>query len=255
MALVRTKALVIREQPFQDHDKILTLFTETEGKQKAIAKGARRRKGSLGVATQLFAYGDFVYYPGKNFANINEVTLIEAFYALRGDVMKMALGSYLLELLDVFFDFYQGDPELLKAATHILYYLSENMAASDEALAAGFQLKLTRRQGLGPVLTRCVRSGEREALTAFSIADGGVVTEAYRRAGDQALSADLRRALERLMGESIRDICHGDWDAAVVRQALKLGQAYIAAQAGRRIKSYDFYRQLADGMNSARGKH
>jgi hypothetical protein len=100
-----------------------------------------------------------------------------------------------------------------------------------------------------------VRSGEREALTAFSIADGGVVTEAYRRAGDQALSADLRRALERLMGESIRDICHGDWDAAVVRQALKLGQAYIAAQAGRRIKSYDFYRQLADGMNSARGKH
>ena len=39
MALVKTKGIVIREQPFQEQDKIITLFTEEEGKIKAIAKG------------------------------------------------------------------------------------------------------------------------------------------------------------------------------------------------------------------------
>ncbi len=61
MALVKTKALVIREQPFSEQDKIITLFTQAEGKQKAIAKGVRRSKSTLVAATQLFAFSEFVY--------------------------------------------------------------------------------------------------------------------------------------------------------------------------------------------------
>ena len=80
MALVKTKGIVIREQPFQEKDKILTLFTEEEGKVKAIAKGVRRNRSPLVAATQLFAYSEFVYYPGKNFANINQASRSTALF-------------------------------------------------------------------------------------------------------------------------------------------------------------------------------
>lgn len=114
MALVKTKGLIIREQPFQDQDKLLTIFTEKEGKQRAIAKGVRRRKSALVAATQLFAFSEFVYYPGKNFASINEANLIESFYPLRQDVGKMTLSSYLLELLDAFLTCIKGIRLFLK---------------------------------------------------------------------------------------------------------------------------------------------
>ena len=51
MALVKTKGIVIREQPFQEQDKIITLFTEEEGKIKAIAKGVRRNRSPLVAAS------------------------------------------------------------------------------------------------------------------------------------------------------------------------------------------------------------
>lgn len=131
MALVKTKGIVIREQPFQEQDKILTLFTEEEGKVKAIAKGVRRNRSPLVAATQLFAYSEFVYYPGKNFANINQASLIQSFYPLRNDLIKMSLASYVLELLDAFYDYYQGNKAVLRLVNFILFYISEDKSQSN----------------------------------------------------------------------------------------------------------------------------
>ncbi|GEM_PF-1333847 len=245
MASVKTKALVIRESPYQDNDKLLTLFTEKYGKQRAIARGARRRKGALRSVTQLFTYGDFMYFEGKNFANISDATLIESFYKLRGDIVKVTLASYVAELLDAFYDFYQGDPEMLKAVTHIFYYWSEQLAENDEALAACFQLKLTRIQGLGPELSRCVRCGEREQLTGFSLQDGGTVCGSCLKPGDLPVNPDLIADMRRWMGEPIKTICHTKWDAGRVRQGLDLMDRYITVQLGRQTKSYQFYKELS----------
>lgn len=245
MASVKTNALVIRESPYQDNDKLLTLFTEKYGKQRAIARGARRRKGSLRSVTQLFAYARFMYFEGKNFANISDGTLIESFYPLRGDVVKMTLASYIAELLDDFYDFYQGDPEMLKAVTHIFYYWSEGLAQNDEALAVCFQLKLMRIQGLGPVLTRCVRCGAREeALTGFSIPDGGTVCQSCFRPGDEPIDQPLLQDMRDWMQLPIKTICHKKWEAANVQKGLKLMDRYIVAQLGHPTKSFRFYQEM-----------
>jgi DNA repair protein RecO (recombination protein O) len=245
MASVKTKALVIREAPYQDNDKLLTLFTEKYGKQRAIARGARRRKGSLRSVTQLFSYARFMYFEGKNFANISDGTLIESFYPLRGNVIQMTLASYIAELLDDFYDFYQGDPEMLKAVTHIFYYWSEHLAQNDGALAACFQLKLMRIQGLGPVLTRCVRCGAHyEALTAFSIADGGTVCQKCVKPGDIPLDPGLLKDMQDWMQLPIKNICHKKWQEAHVQKGLDLMDRYITAQLGHPTKSYRFYKEL-----------
>ena len=41
MALIKTKGLVIKEQPYKEQDKILTIFTEDEGKIQCMARGVR----------------------------------------------------------------------------------------------------------------------------------------------------------------------------------------------------------------------
>ncbi|MDD2413841.1 MAG: DNA repair protein RecO [Eubacteriaceae bacterium] len=245
MALVKTKALVIREQPFQDQDKILTLFTEKEGKQRAIAKGVRRKKNSLSVATQLFALSRIVYYPGKNFAQINEASLIQAFYPLRQNVGKMALASYLLELIDGFYDVYQGDEAILKVVTHILYYLSENKAQNDEALIAAFQLKLSGVQGIGPVLDRCVGCNATKGINAFSIKEGGVIcAQCGIDTKAEVLSESERQVMLRLLVSPVKEICVYTWNPEEIHRIVGRMNAYIVHALGRRMKSYDFYRQM-----------
>ena len=247
MALVKTKALVIREQPYQDHDKLLTLFTEKEGKQRAIAKGARRRKSGMASAVQLFAFSEMVYYPGKNFASINEARLIESFYPLRNHIGRMTLASYITELLDVFYDFYQGSDIILKGVTHILYYLSENKAKCDESLALALQLKLCKLNGIGPVLDRCVNCGQAEDLFGFSVGGGGTVCARCKSPGGQKLNAAELDTLRFCMRSPFKLVCNTDFDENMVRRLFTMMNFYISKQLDRKMKSFEFYTSVLSG--------
>ncbi len=248
MALVKTKALVIREQPYQDHDKLLTLFTEKEGKQKAIAKGARRRKSGMASAVQLFAFSEMVYYPGKNFASINEARLIESFYPLRDDIKRMTLASYIAELLDVFYDFYQGSDVILKGVTHILYYLTAEKAKNKEALALALQLKLCKMNGIGPVLGRCVHCGKTTDLVGFSEIGGGTVCAFCANTGYTGLSAGELDILRFCMRSPFKIVCETAFDESSVLRLFKMMNFYISKHLDRKVKSFDFYISVLTGF-------
>ena len=244
MALVKTKALVIREQPYQDHDKLLTLFTEKEGKQRAIAKGARRRKSGMASAVQLFAFSEMVYYPGKNFASINEAKLIEAFYPLRNDIRLMTLASYITELLDVFYDFYQGSEIVLKGVTHILYYFATEKAQNNEALALALQLKLCKMNGIGPVLGRCVQCGETADLVGFSESGGGTVCARCANKGKERLSYTELDILRFCMRSPFKAVCETDFNESHVHRLFKMMNFYISKHLDRKLKSFEFYNSV-----------
>ena len=248
MALVKTKALVIREQPYQDHDKLLTLFTEKEGKQRAIAKGARRRKSGMASAVQLFAFSEMVYYPGKNFASINEARLIESFYPLRDDINLMTLASYITELLDVFYEFYQGSDVILKGVTHILYYLATGKAQNNESLALALQLKLCKLNGIGPVLDRCVHCGETIELTGFSESAGGTVCLRCLNPGGEKLAAKELDILRFCMRSPFKVVCETAFDERSVRGLFKMMNFYISKHLDRKLKSFEFYNSVLSGF-------
>ncbi len=246
MALVKTKALVIREQPFSEQDKIITLFTQAEGKQKAIAKGVRRSKSTLVAATQLFAFSEFVYFPGKSFAAINQATLIEPFYALRQDMVKMTLASYILELMDVFFDFYQGNADLLRVANHILFYLSKNTAKSDVALVAAFQLKIAEVQGICPVLERCTRCGGTQELVYFNVEGGGALCRECSddRGYTYRLVPGQLQVMQGLLKKPIKTIKETDYQDEMILRILDVMDHYIGSLLDKRLKAYRFYKEL-----------
>lgn len=246
MAQVVTKGLVIREQPYQESDKIITIFTEQEGKQKAIARGARRSKNSLAAATQLFAYSEFVYYPGKNFASISSASLIESFYPLRQDMKKMALGSYVLELLNSLFDFYQGNPSLMKVANHLLYYLSEGMALDDRTLIAGFQLKAARIQGIKPLLNQCAYCRGEEDLQYFNIECGGAVCRncSNEKGYTYKLLPDQLETMLFLMRTPLKQLRCKTYDELLITRILDIMDHYIGFNLDKKLSAYLFYKSI-----------
>lgn len=247
MAQVVTKGLVIREQPYQESDKILTVFTEKEGKQKAIAKGARRSKNTLGAATQLFAYSEFVYYPGKNFASVSSASLIESFYPLRQDMKKMALGSYVLELLNVFFDYYQGNADLLKVAVHLLYYLSESLAEDERVLIAGFQMKASAIQGIKPLLEQCAYCRQNKELLYFNIECGGAVCRncSSEKGYTYRLLPGQLKWMDLLIKTPMRDLRFKTIPSDIMNRIMDIMDHYIAYNYNQKLSAYQFYKGLS----------
>lgn len=246
MGLIKTKGLVIKEQAYREQDKILTIFSEDEGKIQCIARGVRRYKSSLLASTQVFAWGEFVYYPGKTFGNINQANLIESFYALRNDLTKLALGSYLLDLMNNAFEFYQKSPDILKLLRYILYYLSENKAKSDFLLIAVFQMKLIAYLGYCPGLIKCMNCGSQDGLNAFSIECSGMVCRnCYQSSGyAYRITSKMHQHLKDFLNYPIVHFKNLDADPSEMIRLNDILDHYIGESIGKSSKAYFFYKNM-----------
>jgi len=252
MALIKTKGLVIKEQPYKEQDKILTIFTEDDGKIQCIARGVRRQKSGLLANTQIFAYSEFVYYPGKNFGIINQSNLIEAFYPLRNDLTKMALASYLLDLMYNAYEFFQKSPEILKLLLHVLFYISAGTAKNDLVLVGAFQMKLVSYLGYRPGLKTCMMCQNDQDLSLFSIENNGVIcsdcqepTEGYL----YKLSPTMLKLLRDFLGQPIKQL--KDREVSTV-EAIKINDLldhYIGYCIGKSSKAYAFYKTMLTPLN------
>ncbi|OXS25396.1 MAG: DNA repair protein RecO [Acetobacterium sp. MES1] len=247
MALIKTKGLVIREQPYKEQDKILTIFTEDEGKIQCIARGVRRQKSGHLASTQIFAYSEFVYYPGKNFGIINQSNLIEAFYPLRNDLTKMALASYLLDLMYNAYEFYQKSPEILKLLLHVLYYISGGKARNDLVLVGAFQMKLVSYLGYRPVLERCMVCQHDQDLTHFSIEQNGLVCRDCREQSPgylYKLNPAMLELLRDFLKQPIKQLKDREIDPAEALKLSDLLDHYISCCIGKSSKAYAFYKTM-----------
>lgn len=251
MALIKTKGLVIKEQPYKEQDKILTIFTEDEGKIQCIARGVRRQKSGLLASTQIFAYSEFIYYPGKNFGIINQTNLIEAFYPLRVDLTKMALSSYLLDLMNNGFEFFQQSPEILKLLLHVLFYISENKAKNDLILVGAFQMKFISYLGYCPGVSHCMVCKCEKGLTVFSIENNGVLCRPCRARTSgytYNLNAEMLELLNDFLRLPIKELKEREIPAS---DALKLNdmlEHFIGYSIGKSSKAYAFYKTMLNPL-------
>ena len=99
---IQTEALVLRAVDFGESDQILHLLIPDSGRITAIAKGARRSvrrfAGTLDLFNHLSIQVDL--RRPTTMARLDQARLIESFGGLRVDLVRFALGCYLLELFD-----------------------------------------------------------------------------------------------------------------------------------------------------------
>ena len=121
MPAYKTKAVSLKNKPFAEADKMVTLFTREHGKIKVLAKGARRVPSRFGGRVETFTYADCFIAKCRSIDILSQCEVLETFQAVRDDPPALKVGLYLLKLVDAGTVEGQHNPELfdllLKALT------------------------------------------------------------------------------------------------------------------------------------------
>jgi len=101
-----TPAVVLRSWPYGESDKIVCLLTESYGKVRGIAKGAKRSRKRFANSLELFSLVNLRFQdrPHGGLVFILSADLTFAFKRLDTTLFKISLSFYLVEITYVLID-------------------------------------------------------------------------------------------------------------------------------------------------------
>lgn len=170
-----SRAIVLKNLDYQDADKLVTIFSEKEGKIKAVAKGVKKPKSSLRAVVQPFTHSFLYLSRGRDLDIITQGKLLEFYPALREDLGRALYASYIMELLDKSLLERTPSPHLYNETLQILGYLNDK--GLKYLVIRYFEMQLIKELGYKPRLEDCAVCGGRTKSTRFNLAEGGILCD------------------------------------------------------------------------------
>jgi DNA repair protein RecO (recombination protein O) len=250
VALYNAEAIVIRTRDFDDADKIMTLLTREEGKVQAVARGARRPRNRYAAAAQLFTQLNASMFSGRSLDTLSQVDIIESFRLLREDLVRMAYGSYICELMDEMVKEKQRHESIYLLLLTTLHLLNAPEMEPEPILRA-YELKLLSIMGFRPSLEQCVVCGNAPApapVVRFSPAMGGVLCATCPSEGEgvHRMSRGTLETMKRLLDGDIRKATILRVTGDLGREMDRVMSDYVSRHTERKLKS----REFLDGLRT-----
>lgn len=147
-------AIVLRSQPLQERDRLVTLLTENHGKIGGVAKGAihsRRFGGTL----DLFACSQVRWKEtAGDLVRVEEANVRRDFLKIREKLENISAAGHFVDLVLRLTEERQPVRDIFLLLAHYLKLLEEQTATFE--IVRSFEIKLLERLGWAPVLDECV---------------------------------------------------------------------------------------------------
>jgi DNA repair protein RecO (recombination protein O) len=236
---VKVQGVILRSLRYGEADRILHLYTPQRGKVGAIAKGVRRARSRFGGRMEPFFRLNLVLHEGRSeLLTVTAAETVEGYPRLREDGGALDTAARACDAVSRLFDTSEPHPGVYNLLCNELALLDSEPARAGHANQLAFRLKLLLAAGLAPQLGACASCGEREHLSGFSGAAGGVVcpaceagsfplaheahaflVDAIGRPLAQTPAADARhlRQAERAIGDTLEHHAGIRWRQAIAR--------------------------------------
>jgi DNA repair protein RecO (recombination protein O) len=234
---VKTEAVVLRSLRYGEADRILHLYTPRRGKVGAIAKGVRRARSRFGGRLEPFFRLNLILHEGRSeLLTVTSAETVAGYPRLRENATALDTAARACDAVSRLFDTTEPHPDVYNLLCNELALLDGGAAGdafSGHANQLAFRLKLLLAAGLAPQLAACASCGEREHLTGFSGAAGGVVCSACE-AGSFPLDEETHAFLVGAMGRPLAETPPGA--GRVLRQAERAIADTVEHHAGVRLR-------------------
>ena len=245
MPSFETEAIVLRQYPLSESDRIVVFLTREQGKLRAAADGVKRTKSRLSGALEPFNHlrVDLWFREGKDLGQIRNAELIQSFPGKSIDLGRVYACSYFAEIVNEIAQDGQSNPVLFRLLLAALRACAR--AAATQALIRYFEIWALRLNGLLPDLTHCSICGKYVVEEGFR----ALIESGETRCGICAerrglhLGAESAAILEKMMKLPPEEFMILPFDQNTGAELEMFTQRLLGFHLERQLKSYPLLRE------------
>ncbi len=154
---MRTRAIILKKQATNEHDQLVTCYTEEFGKLTAIAKSVLKPHSIQAMHLDLVNLVDFELLNGRAMPIITGAQAEEIYPALKNDLPAIAAAYFFSEAVDCLFFEQQKDEETWNFLTSLLkeLNLSASRGKNIDGILKAWQVEFLNILGYYPNLNEC----------------------------------------------------------------------------------------------------
>ena len=152
---IKTNAIVLKEITLREADKILICLSEDLGKISVSARGVKRPKNQNIAASQFLTYSQLVVYSSANMYSLSQSSVIESFYDIRKDVVKLTYASHFSQIIQDSVNENDDAKDIIKMLLNILYYVMKDKNDL-RYLACVFEFRILKYLGYMPIFENVI---------------------------------------------------------------------------------------------------
>ncbi len=149
--LETTPAILLRRIKLTESSLIVTWFTETDGKLKTVAKGARRPRSPFAGRLDLFFAAEITFARSRKseLHILREVAVRDSREGLRLQYERTQMAAYFVELVELTTEFEHAVPEVYDLLRRALDFLDKHLPTRRALLH--FERELARLLGVSGI--------------------------------------------------------------------------------------------------------
>ena len=155
---MRTKAIILKKQATNEHDQLITCYTEEFGKITAVAKSVLKPGSIQAMHLDVFNLVDFELISGRGTPIIAGAQAEQTYPDLKNNLQCLSVAYFFAETADKLFFEYQKDEALWDFFVELLGELNHGHHGNDHG-AHGFlrdkQIEFLNLLGYAPNLGEC----------------------------------------------------------------------------------------------------
>jgi len=248
MSFLKTQGIVIKEVSTGEADKIITIFTRNRGRISAVARGGKRPKSKLAAASQILCYGEYILYSGKQLYTVNSCDIIEPFYEIRNDIVKLTYAAHFIDIVLEIAQENQPAPKLLQLLLNSLYMLAKT-EKQPELVSAIFELRALVTAGYAPHVSQCIRCGqEAKGYYSFSYEKCGFLCDKEECLEEDRASVPLSpgasRAIQHIVYARMNELFSFGVSQEVLEELGHITRRYLRQQLERDFTKLNFLKNI-----------
>jgi DNA repair protein RecO (recombination protein O) len=249
---IRARAIVLRHADWGEADRLVTLYTQKQGKLRAIIKGARKLTSRKAGHLQPFMQVKLQLARGRELFIVSQADTLKTNLPLREDLQLTGHASYVVELLDRFvYEEEAANPALFRLLADTLERLSQ--LADPWLVLRYYEMRLLDFLGFRPQLFTCANcEGEIQPEDQFfSFAIGGVICPScgVGLPNLMEISVGTLKYLRHFQRSSYNEAARAKPNPKIRKEAERLMQGFFTYLLERELHSPGFMRHIQNQSN------
>ncbi len=249
----RTEAIVLKQTPIGDADRVLILLTPDMGKLRAVARGARKSKSKLGGHVEVLNHVRLSLAQGRNLDVVTQADTIHSFRQIKETLEALSKAIYMADLVNNFTAQESPNYAIYRLLWKSLHWLEERDIPP--LTLRYFEMKLLFHSGYQPQLHQCVhcRSELMPSDHLFSSALGGIICPDCRVLSSQAttpVTLNTLKVIRHLQRREYPEVAQVKVSLSLAGELERIMRNYINYLLEREVKSVSFMSLVASGTSS-----